>query len=91
MEKTSTAEPPRLNELKPLRDAHPELQDLFPTSGSLEWALRQHKSEYVAGRALFMIAGRLLVQPSAFRAVSLQIGHRALAERHCRADQPPPA
>jgi hypothetical protein len=76
-------------EWKPLRAAHADLKDLFPTLGSLEWATKKHKPEYVAGGALSFLAGRLLLHPPRFRRVSLEIGQRALAERHCR--EAPPA
>jgi hypothetical protein len=89
--KTSTVDEPRASELKTVSQAQPELQDLFPTIGSLEWSLKCHKPDYVAGRAVFMIAGRLLVYPTALRRVALEIGNRALAARHCRDKAPPPA
>jgi hypothetical protein len=87
--KRESTEEPRISELKSISKAQPELHDLFPTLGSIEWAVKCHKPEYIAGKALFMIAGRLLVHPQAFRRVSLEIGSRALAERHCRNVAPP--
>jgi hypothetical protein len=89
--KKQEVDEPRASELKSVSMAHEDLQDLFPTIGSLEWALKQHKADYIAGRALFMIAGRLLLYPAAFRRVSLEIGNRALAKRHCRASPPAPS
>ena len=75
-------EKPRLDELVPLRELHTRLGHLFKSRGSAEWAFRQHREEYIAGGAAFEIAGRLLVAPSAFERVTLEIGRRALAQRH---------
>jgi hypothetical protein len=76
---------PRINELVPvgeLLQTHPRLQRYLPTKGSVEWAVRVHRHDYIAGRALFEIAGRLLVHPARFEHVTLEIGTRTLAARH---------
>jgi hypothetical protein len=67
----------RLNELR--TDA--DIARLFPGEHSLTWEIRQHRAEYVAGGALFVVAGRLLVHPAAFKRIALAIGARAVADQ----------
>jgi uncharacterized membrane protein (UPF0136 family) len=87
--KKQSIEEPRISELKQAEETQAELADLFPTVGSMGWFEKQHKRELIAGGALYMIAGRLLRLPSAYRRVALEVGSRALAERHCRNVAPP--
>jgi hypothetical protein len=75
-------QPPRPDQLVRPRELVEELKDLFPSEGSLEWEIKQHRRDYIAGGALFEIAGRLLAHPQKFRCVALQIGARKLAARH---------
>lgn len=72
----------RVVDEKAPRDLHREMKDLFPTPASIEWEIRQHRRDYIAGGALFEIAGRLLADPMTFRRVALQIGAKTLAARH---------
>lgn len=88
MNSTSSSAAPRFDELVRPAQLENMVKDLYPTGGSLEWGIRQHKREYIAGGALFEIAGRLLVHPQAFRRVTLEIGNRKLAARHSVAPEP---
>jgi catalase (peroxidase I) len=66
----------RLSELR----ADPDIARIFPGQHSLTWEIRQHRAEYVAGGALFALAGRLLVNPTAFKKIALAIGARKVAD-----------
>jgi hypothetical protein len=65
---------PDVAALVSLKDFQASHANVFPSLGSLEWHLRQHRREYVRGRALFEIGGRLLVDPAAFEGVLLELG-----------------
>ena len=73
---------PRLDELIPMRELQKRLAHIFPSETSLEWHLRQHRKEYIAGGGIFEIAGRLLAHPPTFGRIALEIGQRTLAARH---------
>lgn len=49
-------------------------QRVFPSNGSLQWYLRQHKAGLVAAGALLLIAGRWQVAPDSFDAYVIRIG-----------------
>jgi len=51
-------------------------QHIFPSQGSFQWFLRQHRSELVEAGALGCPTGRWLVQPEAFDQAVMQIGKR---------------
>jgi hypothetical protein len=73
---------PQLSELVPMRALQSELAHIFPSQGSLDWEVRQHRSEYISGGAIFEVAGRLLAHPPTFKRIALAIGQRRLATRH---------
>lgn len=74
---------PSLGELVPLSKLRGDIEiaRIFPGEGSLAWEVRQHRTEYVAGGALFELAGRLLAHPPTFKKIALTIGARRLADR----------
>jgi hypothetical protein len=72
---------PALSELRPIKDLQRELANIFPTRGSLEWELRQHRRAYIDGGAIFEIAGRLVAHPATFQRIAIEIGARKLASR----------
>jgi hypothetical protein len=72
----------QLSELVPMRDLQLELANIFPSQGSLDWEVRQHRREYIDGGAIFELAGRLLAHPPTFKRIALAIGQRRLAARH---------
>ena len=51
-------------------------QHIYPSRGSFQWFIRQHKSELVEAGALVCPTGRWLVQPEAFDQAVMQIGMR---------------
>lgn len=54
-------------------DAYQALRkDLFPSIGSLQWQVRQFRSTLEAERAIFIIAGKTLLDPIAFDRVILE-------------------
>lgn len=52
-------------------------QRIFPSGGSLEWYVRQHRPALIAAGALLMIAGRWQICVSKFDAYVLQAGAQA--------------
>ena len=56
-------------------------QHVFPSEGSLSWALRQHRDRLVQAGALVKLGGALLIVESPFDAVMLEVGQEA-AKRH---------
>ena len=82
MEMRTEQPAPNVGQLVHVSKLHPLVRDLFPTEGSVQWEIRQRKQQYIAGGALFEIAGRLLVWPEVFRRVALEEGARRLAARH---------
>lgn len=79
---------PRADELVPLRALQSRLARIFPTQGSMDWEVRNHRREYIAGGALFEIGGRLLAHPPTFERIALELGSKKLAARH--SVSPPP-
>ncbi len=79
-----------LRDLVPVRDLQRELANVFPSQGSLDWELRTHRREYVAGGAIFEVAGRLMAHPATFAKVALSIAARKLATRADLEPQSPP-
>lgn len=71
-----------VNELCSVRELQSKLATVFPTQGSMDWALRIHKKEYIAGGALFEIGGRLLAHLPTFERLTIEIGAKKLAARH---------
>jgi len=82
MPQTASIAEDRGDQLARISDLQSLIADLFPSRGSLDWEIRQHRSEYIAGGALFEIAGRLLAHPTTFRRIALSIGAKRLAVRH---------
>jgi hypothetical protein len=78
MEKANETEC-QLSELLPLNDLQQRLKTIFPSLPSLEWEIREHRDEYVTGRALFRIGRRLMAHPDAFQRVALAIAARKVA------------
>jgi hypothetical protein len=73
----------KLSELVPLGELLPKLPpNLYGSRGSAEWAYRMHRERFIAGGAVFLIAGRLLVHPPSFARVALEIGAEDPARRH---------
>jgi len=66
--------------LSSLRD-DPDIARIFPGEYSLTWQIRQHRAEYIAGGALFEMAGRYFAHPATFKKITLEIGARKLADR----------
>lgn len=52
-------------------------QRLFPSEGSLQWYVRQHKPGLVNAGALLLHAGRWFVCAAAFDAYVIQAGQKA--------------
>ena len=71
-------EPIDLAELRRIGDLQHELTNVFPSRGSIDWAIRVHRSEFVAARALFEIGGRLMAHPARFKACALEIAARTV-------------
>lgn len=65
-----------IDELVAIAELQAQLVNIFPSMGSLEWELRQHRQDYVAGGALFVIGRRLLAHPATFKRIALAIGAR---------------
>lgn len=63
-----------LAQLIHFKQAQPLLRHLFPTEGSLQWELRIHRRTYIEGGAIYLIAGRLLVDIARFEAIALRRG-----------------
>ena len=59
-------------------------QHLFPSKSSLDWFIRQHKSELVTAGALLMVVGQWHVHAEKFDAAVLDIGAK-LAQRRLEA------
>lgn len=79
---SASREAPKVDELVRMDALQAIVSDLFPSKGSLEWELRQHRSDYIRGAAVYEIGGRLLAHPSRFRAIALELGSKRLAARH---------
>lgn len=56
-------------------------QRLFPSVGSLQWYMRQHRTELVEAGALLMIAGRWTLHADAFDAYVLAAGKAAALQQ----------
>lgn len=54
---------------------------IFPSKGSLEWYLRQHRDELIAAGALLKIAGQWHAQLGRFDTTVLELGTRAAQRR----------
>lgn len=51
--------------------------NVFATTESVRWFTRKHQAELVEAGALFRLAARWMIDPSAFDAAVLEIGARA--------------
>ena len=74
---------PSIDEFTPLREGHTHtrLNRFFSSRNSVEWAWRKHRAEYIAGKAAYEIAGRVVIHPERFERVTLEIGARTLEQR----------
>jgi hypothetical protein len=73
----------KLADLVPMAELHSKLPtNLYASQDSVEWAYRVHRAQFIAGGAVFLVAGRLLAYPARFARVALEIGAAALARRH---------
>lgn len=52
-------------------------QRIFPSEGSLDWYVRQHRPALIAAGALLMIAGRWKICATKFDACVLEAGAQA--------------
>ncbi|WBY02758.1 hypothetical protein PE066_04260 [Ramlibacter tataouinensis] len=75
----------KLDDLLPF-DAYREMRlEVFPSRTSLEWFTRRNRDKLIEKGALFLIAGRKLVQPERYDEVVRAEGQRAAEARHPRA------
>jgi hypothetical protein len=72
----------KLEEFVPMDQLQLKLSNIYQSRGSLEWAWRKHREQFISGGAVFEIAGRLLAHPATFARVALEIGADRLARRH---------
>lgn len=49
---------------------------VFPSASSLDWFIRQHRTELIQSGAIVKIAKRWLVAPTVFDTTAIQIGKR---------------
>lgn len=54
---------------------------IFPSEGSLEWYIRDHKTALIDSGAITLIRGRWLIDPAAFDAQVLKAGMTAAAKK----------
>lgn len=69
-----------LGELRLIADLQKDLIYLFRSRGSIDWELRTNRAEYVRGRALFEISGRLMAHPATFKRIALELAARRAAK-----------
>ncbi len=72
---------PPLGEFRPFRELFPDLQNIFPSLGALEWDLRTHRRELIAAGALIEIGRRFLLHRGRYEQVLMERGRRQAAER----------
>lgn len=72
---------PPLSEYRPFRELQPELRNVFPSIGALEWDIRMHRLELIATGALIEIKHRYLVHPGLYERALRERGTRQAAER----------
>lgn len=61
-------------DLTRLADYRESRQHLFPSKGSLDWFVRQHKTSLVQAGALLMVAGQWFADPVRFDGAVVSIG-----------------
>jgi len=54
---------------------------VYPSEGSIQWYVRQHRAELVKAGALLLIAGRHFIQSEKFDAYVIGAGSTAAASR----------
>ena len=72
---------PPLSEYRAFRELQPELRNIFPSIGALEWDLRTHRVELIQAGALIEIGRRYLVHPGLYQKALRERGTRAAAAR----------
>lgn len=72
---------PPLGEYRQWSELRPELANIFPSLGALEWDLRVHRRELIAAGALIEIGRRFLLHRGLYEKNLLERGMRRAAER----------
>lgn len=54
---------------------------IFPSEGSLEWFIREHRRALIDAGAIVLLRQRWLINPSAFDACVRKVGTAAAAKR----------
>jgi len=68
-----------LGQLKPPHKYQATREEVFPSSTSLAWFMRQNRARLVEAGALLQISGRNLVHCEKFDAVVIEIGREKVA------------
>ena len=72
---------PALSALSTREQYQADRTTAFPSATSLEWHIRRHKRVLLERGALVFLSGRLLVNPSRFDEVSLELGRQEAVRR----------
>lgn len=78
---SATAAVPLLSGLTTREEYQAERRTAFPSTTSLDWHIRRHKSVLLERGALVFLSGRLLVNPPRFDEVSLELGRQEAVRR----------
>lgn len=60
-----------------LSEYRQQRQRFFPSEGSLQWFLRQHRAELIEAGALLLHAGKYFANPETFDAFVMKAGSEA--------------
>lgn len=74
-------DPPPLEELVRLGDLQGQMENVFPTRGSLEWELKCRRDAYIERGALVEIAGRMLAHPARFKRIAVELAQERTLRR----------
>jgi len=67
---------PKLSSLLSLEGYREQREHIFPSPGSLQWFIREHREELVRAGALLMIARRRQIMPEPFDIYVIENGIR---------------
>lgn len=65
-----------LGALVSIQDYQRANANVFPSRGSVEWFVRQHKLNLIEARAIYIITRRTLLHAQRFNAYVLKVGER---------------
>jgi hypothetical protein len=77
----------QLSDLLPLPEYREQRQHIFPSEGSLEWFVRQHRAELSDAGALVRVAAGTFAHAPKFDECVVKIGQRKFAQAATRATQ----